>query len=74
MPDEADIGADEHSYILSGQLHKIRSQAGKREAEPVGHCQNPACEADFEPGSPKIYCDANCAAEHARIKARGGNE
>ena len=38
--------------------------------QPLGRCRNPDCDLDFEPGSPKLYCDARCADAHSRIPTR----
>lgn len=49
----------------------LAAQAAAREAtpktEPAGHCLNPRCGEPFEPGDPRLFCDRECADEHARL-------
>lgn len=66
MADEADLGNDKAQDFLDGYLDEVRAHLEKREAEPTGFCLNPRCEEGL--GDERLYCNAECAEEHARIK------
>ena len=75
MPDDHDRSQEVERLALEiaiqEQLHRARTYAPP---VPVGHCQNPACGEDFEPESPRIYCNRECEQEHNRRKKVDGNK
>ena len=73
MPDEIDLANDQAERWLQQSLAATRT--GTRALAPKGNCHY--CEAEFEAADPdrakKLYCDSECAADHAeelRLKAR----
>lgn len=52
-------------YAIQAQLRVSRETP---KVEPEGYCLNPLCGEDFDEGSPRIYCNADCEREHRRIK------
>lgn len=63
MSDEIDRASEreerERAAVIAAHFTKVQSAR----AVPQGYCLN--CGEDFEAGSKKIYCDAECATEHA---------
>ena len=73
-PDPADQALDHQEKELAAALEAQRqafpqSHYGRRPA-PRGHCLNPDCLDDFEPGDQRLFCDAACADAHARLTRR----
>lgn len=63
MADDMDRASEreERERAAAIAAHFQKAQAGH--AVPQGYCLN--CGEDFDAGSKKIYCDADCASEHA---------
>lgn len=49
---------------IQAQL-KLSRETPRVEAE--GYCLNPLCGDDFDKGSRRLYCNADCEKEHRRI-------
>lgn len=46
---------------------QLRTSRETPKVEPEGYCLNPLCGDDFEEGSRRLYCNADCEREHRRI-------
>lgn len=51
---------------------QLTSAARTPKTEALGYCLNPACGDDFDEGSLRLYCNADCEKEHRRIKIYQG--
>ena len=64
MSDILDITDDVENRLLN-----LRIQAAKKYSsglQPIHHCH--WCEEPFEPNSPKLFCDADCAMDYEKYQ------
>lgn len=68
MPDFFDRASEHEQQALADQLHAQQLRAALTpKSAPSGECNNPKCGEEFPLGDKRLYCDSNCAAEHARL-------
>lgn len=63
MSDDIDRASEREDRERAAAIAAHFHQAKAVNAVPQGYCLN--CGEDFPEGSKKIYCDADCANEHA---------
>lgn len=66
MADEIDMTNEVEQLVIDAQIKAIRSRG--RELEPDGLCR--WCDEPFPDGSQKLFCDQQCATDHARYNRR----
>lgn len=63
MADDIDRACEREELERAAVIAAHQAKAPAVQAVARGYCLN--CFEDFEAGSKKIYCDADCANEHA---------
>jgi hypothetical protein len=64
MSDFIDETLVREDAILAAKIKSIRANANKRTIKPREECLY--CEEPFNKGSKKVFCDADCAADHIK--------
>jgi hypothetical protein len=62
--DPLDQAVATQEFVTSHAIQSIRNRG--RELHPAGYCQ--WCEEDFEPHSPKLFCNSDCALDFEQSK------
>lgn len=71
MADDMDRASEREERELAAVIAAHYQKAPANNAVPQGYCLN--CGEDFDAGSKKIYCDADCAEQHAaHLKRKQG--
>ena len=66
MADVTDIADERYGAQHERNIEEIRKAAQRRELDPKGRCH--FCERDFGPADLRVFCDADCATDHERLK------
>ncbi|MGH1461272.1 MAG: hypothetical protein ACRBB6_04470 [Neptuniibacter sp.] len=64
MPDICDLSDEKESFLLEARINAARNSGPS--ISPMGSCYN--CEEKFPEGSPKLFCDADCATDWEKFK------
>lgn len=68
MADEFDKASEIEQWSTDLAIKQTLNNAARTpKVEATGFCQNPACWDEFEEGSKRLYCNADCEREHRRI-------
>jgi hypothetical protein len=71
VSDDTDKAQDADATNLADAIERQRLRAAfAQKLKPTGFCRNDRCGEPFPANDNRLFCDAACANEHARLTRR----